>query len=273
MTKTVLTEGVSQIAQTIIQTFSEAEKPLTVLVDASMQPSVSVPHITYQPIDWMNTKDWELQLRDADTIIFNVHTKMFNSSLWHGRRSDLRRLISRFVNLCQPADILELKMKKEKPVFKKAKYYELPKSYFYSNCNVHTEAASSLQSMKVQPEDSVSKLLVDYMKYLRKITFGLVEVRGLPQSYNIYAKGFKCPLIAMQPESMDAIDGIRLRILPDGLLSKKISNSLMSFFFIKVSQTKLQTFLYRFESSLPWWLYIGTQALIHDVVMAGFKRG
>lgn len=273
MTKTVLTEGVSQIAQTIIQSFSEAEKSLTVLVDASMQPTISLPHITYQPIDWMDAEEWKYQLRDTDNIIFNVHTKMFNSSLWHGRRSDLRRLISKFVNLCHSADIIELKIKKEQPVFENATYYELPKSYFYSNCNVHTEAASSLQSMNVESQDSVSKLLVDYAKYLQKMTLGLIEVRGLPQNYNIYAKGLKRPLIAMQPESMDIIDGIRLRILPEGLLSKKVSHSLMSFFFIKISRTELQTFLYRFESSLPWWLYMGPQALIHDIVMAGFKRG
>ncbi|GEP84469.1 Uncharacterised protein [Staphylococcus piscifermentans] len=272
MAKIVLTEGVSQIAQTIIKTFSEAEIPLTVLVDTSVYTTDAHPYITYQPIDWLNPQEWERHLNGAEYVIFNVHSKMFNSSLWHGYRSDLRRLIGQFVRCCTPRHIIELTLKKEVPIFAEAEIYALPKSYFFSNSNVHTETASSLQAMQVRATDTPATLLKAYATYLHKVTCGLIEISDWPQQYNIYLKGTQRPLIAMHPQTMHAVEGIQLHILPEGLLTKDVSSSSMSFLFTKVSPTELQTLLYRYESALPWWLYLCTQAVIHDAVMAGFGR-
>lgn len=250
MTKVVMVEGVSLFAQYLIQQLRQGSCEVFVLYDRTSTIQRE-PNVKYQAIDYMDLTHWKQVIDDETVVILNVLPEMFGDGLWHGDIKALKAVIAFFVHQVQPAQVIEAEAL-------------IPDSYSYR------KRAASLQAIPLSKELSPSALLTNYARYLKQLTFKMIDVHEQSEYYGIHLRGFKRPLIAMHKVEMEGIEGIHLRLLPESILAKGVQDD-GAFYFVK-DKDKLYTFLLHFTPTLPWPLYRISQAIVHEWVMKGFKR-
>lgn len=255
MQRVILTEGITDFSQMLINTLSEQPIEVIVLHDRTSKQMYHT-NVTYQSIDYLNIESWQQIIRKDDIIIVNMIPEMLNSKLWHGTKEALHKMLIAIIKTIHPKLCIDVTFKVTSEIM------HLPDGYH----------ASSIQSTQLKKSYSLKQLLLMYAEYLNQKSRGLIKVQGLPNRYDISFKYLKWPLIAMRPIKDDRLERIHLELLPNGLLYRDHQKAKASFIFSKDNEFELQILLHHFTPRLPWIIYQYTQAVIHEWVMKDFIR-
>lgn len=246
MTRIVLVEDVSLTAQYLLDILDPTLYEVVVLYDQNRQPNIHA-NVHYQAIDYLDLGHWQTYINQADIVLMNALPDMFKDGLWQGNIDALRQLIKTFIVDAAPLEVIE--------------YQDV-----VTDENIQTKQAASFQGMSVPNAYTVHQSLNAYARYLKKMSLGVIQVKGQPECFDIHLLNMKRPLIAMKQVMLD--HGVKLTLQSNSLLYQPKGKA-ASFYFIQTQQT-LYTCLVHFTPRLPWLMYQKTQAVIHEWVMRGF---
>lgn len=247
MTRIVIIEDISLTAKYILETLNPGHYEIVVVYDSNREPD-QYPGIIYQPMDYLDLAHWQKYIEKEDIVLMNALPEMFGDGLWHGKPHVLRQLIKDYVCAAGPLEVIE--------------YHDI-----IAYQKVKTKQAASLQQMSVSQDYTAHQSIIAYAHYLKKMSLGLIQVKGQPERFDIHLLNMKRPLIAMN--QVPLTHGIKLTLQANSLLYQPKSNASV-FYFIQKQQS-LYTCLTHFTPHLPWRIYQSTQAVIHEWVMRGFR--
>lgn len=247
MTRLVVVEDVSLTAKYILETIDTTQYEIVVLYDANRDPDKQ-SGLSYQAMDYLDLSYWQKYIEKEDIVLMNALPEMFGDGLWHGKPQVLCQLIKDYVYAAEPIEVIEYD---DVIAYKKMK----------------TKQAASFQQIPVPQDYTVQQGVIAYAHYLKKMSLGLIQVKGQPERFDIHLLNINRPLIEMK--QINLTEGIKLTLQSNSLLYQSKNNA-SSFYFIHNGQA-LYTCLAHFTPRLPWRIYKYTQAVIHEWVMRGFR--
>ncbi|MBU9721392.1 MULTISPECIES: hypothetical protein [Bacillaceae] len=132
----------------------------------------------------------------------------------------------------------------------------------------------SVQKISVYNDLSASQWALQYFKWLKRFTVGLIEVKVSGENYPFCIKGFNNhPLLSLKKNNEFNLDEVAEIIIQGGFLNKErhLLTPAGRFWFVKRGDY-LYTALVHFKPALPWLSYRLTQGWIHGVVMQRFSK-
>lgn len=138
---------------------------------------------------------------------------------------------------------------------------------------LYRHSVRSIQRLPSLPERDADWIAREYMRFLPKIFRALIQVRIEESSGKVgfYLAFFKRPLLLLQYIPQDSDRCRRKFHIIGGVLSATQNTGWLEFRQIENCRYTLAA-IHEFVPSLPWWLYLLTQAPLHAWVMGRFTR-
>lgn len=154
-----------------------------------------------------------------------------------------------------------------------AKSIEESKGYEY-NFGAHDferKSVRSVQRFKVKNKISAKEVTDLYMKWMPKFLypFILVEVQGRWVSFSLFSKKFKILILRLSTDR--STEDRQILYIKGGILAAKQDRGRLEFREVLDGKYILVA-IHDFYPSLPWYIYIFTQAKLHLIVMTRFGK-
>ncbi|RXI97854.1 hypothetical protein DS745_15955 [Anaerobacillus alkaliphilus] len=106
-----------------------------------------------------------------------------------------------------------------------------------------------------------------YFQWLSSASKKMIKVKETQNQFELFVTFIPKPLLILT--LIEADDERAIYLVSGGLLAK--SNQQGTFSFLRFDHHSMIA-LQHFQPRLPWWLYILTQAPIHELVMTSFQK-
>lgn len=131
---------------------------------------------------------------------------------------------------------------------------------------------SSLQRLpkpKCMDAVSVSK---SYMRWLSAFFRNVIFVRLVGNVAEFRVFGLSSPLLQLERSPERSSEGRQLFYIRGGLLARQIGRGRLEFREVRTDKSSIIAGIFDFYPTLPWFIYVFTQAPFHAFVMASFGR-
>lgn len=153
--------------------------------------------------------------------------------------------------------------------FLKIKKGKKPKAYVKSKTRVNV--VRSVQRLGESLPVSAEYVADEYMKFLNTLLFGFMNVQISDKvcSFNLAIVNKTLLEITHSPERSE--ENRQLFYVTGGLLAKSTKRARLEFRVVPGANALISA-LHDYKPSLPWWIYVWTQANLHSFVMNKFSK-
>lgn len=129
----------------------------------------------------------------------------------------------------------------------------------------------SSQRMRLPPGRDARWAADEYVRWLGGALLGVICADvDADRSFRFRLRGSTTPLLALTHDAARSTGARQVFRVTGGLLADAASQS--RFEFVVLDDGQLQTTVHDYAPSLPPWIYVLTQARVHEWVMAAFRR-
>lgn len=133
--------------------------------------------------------------------------------------------------------------------------------------------ARSVQRLPLPPGRDVQWVGEAYPRWLRSALPWMLATRPGREGLEIRLRGWRRPLLILRPETGAVADGRFVFGVVGGALAARRPKGEPRLEFRRAPDgTHVLAALQDYEPSLPWWLYLWTQAIAHRAVMSAYRR-
>jgi hypothetical protein len=132
----------------------------------------------------------------------------------------------------------------------------------------------SVQRLPMPPRRSAFWVAQEYVSWLPRFVWPFLRVKHSGDGHSsIYLRGVSQPLLNLQFQPDLSPEGRHLFFITDGLLARIDPEDYGRLEFRQVLGGRYMiAAIHKFSPRLPWYIYNASQALLHLLVMKGFRR-
>jgi uncharacterized protein YbjT (DUF2867 family) len=129
----------------------------------------------------------------------------------------------------------------------------------------------SVQRMQLPPNVRADVISFSYLHWLTRYFRYIIKVEKDMQYLHIKFFFLKAPLLTLQHDYHKSVPDRQVFSIKGGLLVKDSEHSGIMEFREILNGKFLIVALHNYRPSLPWWIYVPTQAVLHRIIMKSFS--